>query len=230
MELSSPINAIIYPDISVNGTGSVTICPFEISVAVIGDIPPHLVQQKVPVSISVSVSRELQPFTNLFVRARPVGDEEGEEHSPSMSPRSLPRPELDSPVDAYNHSSYYDQDIPFVPLPSAFDRYNPAHWARLSENISDYVVSLQPDSGMRSWGTNMYWVSWVGANVNFPFGEWSKWDGEIPLEGSFIESWLADAYARGSSPVAEDALDVIWSEFLRYTSLFANGPIISTLF
>ncbi|EIW79766.1 hypothetical protein CONPUDRAFT_155163 [Coniophora puteana RWD-64-598 SS2] len=229
MELTSPINATIYPDFTVNSSGRVSVHPFEVSIAVTGEIPSHLIRSNLPISISVSIAEDLRPFTNLSLHAHSRKDEGAEEVGLDGSPFPS-HSEGELPADAHDYDPSLDRDITFIPLPSTFNRFDPNHWARLSDSIRDFVVTLRPDSGLRAWGTDIFWISWVGAHLNFPHGDWPKWDGDIVLEGSFIESWVTDAYSRGPRSTAEDTLDVIWSEFLRYASPFVGGSIISSHF
>ncbi|EIW80536.1 hypothetical protein CONPUDRAFT_166038 [Coniophora puteana RWD-64-598 SS2] len=222
MDLASPlpVNAIVHPNVSLARAGSARILPFYVSLNFAGEIPPHLANQDIPISISVSVAPELEPYTTLSLRAHTKDEtEENPDSDWSSDSESI-----------HGDTSSYD-DIPFLPLPSTFDRKTPSCWAHLSDNIRNWLLTVRPDSGIRAWGTELFWISWIGAHLHFPYGHWPKWDNAIPLEGSFIESWLTDAYARGphsTFPTSDAAANFVWSEFLRHASPFCTDLVHSS--
>lgn len=81
-----------------------------------------------------------------------------------------------------------DLDIPFLPLPVAFNYTDTQQWATLAKGIENWLVANIRSSALSewSWGRDTFWMAFVGAHLMFPGGSWAFWDPRIPLEGTFI--------------------------------------------
>ncbi|KAI0694534.1 hypothetical protein BC835DRAFT_1247909, partial [Cytidiella melzeri] len=83
--------------------------------------------------------------------------------------------------------------ITFMPLPRNFDHHSARAWALLVHRIQSWMCTVTTDRThpQWQWGLELFWISFVAAYPEFPAGcNWPSWSSDIPLDGSFINSWI----------------------------------------
>ncbi|KAG2104654.1 uncharacterized protein F5147DRAFT_775476 [Suillus discolor] len=174
--------ATVYPDVQSQDMDDATFKPLFFTIKFSGTLPKHLIEQNIPVEISVSIAEEYGCFTMPFVKAissmdRWQSDTESMLNSSDSNFSGII--ECIPPPD--------EIPIPFLPLPSMFNHTNQDDWAKLSKEIEGWLVELDTELSQWMWGRDTFWLTFIAAYPFFPRGTWPMWDPRIPLEGTFIE-------------------------------------------
>ncbi|KAG2752140.1 hypothetical protein P692DRAFT_201688669, partial [Suillus brevipes Sb2] len=162
--------ATVYPDVQSQNMDDATLKPLFFTIKFASTLPKHLIEQNIPIKISVSIAEEYGCFAMPFVKAM------------SMLPA------IDQCIECV--PSHDEILIPFFPLPSMFDYRNRSDWEKLSKEIEKWLVQLDTKLPQWMWGRDAFWLAFIAVFPFFPRGTWPLWNPHIPLEGAFIEQWL----------------------------------------
>ncbi|KAG2147894.1 uncharacterized protein EDB93DRAFT_1103970 [Suillus bovinus] len=169
-------SSIVYPDIQHEETGCISLQPLILTICFSGMLPEGLLQENIPIQISVSIDEEYGVFTTPVINTVSMDVRD----SDSWQVDLLPSSDCCSPS---------DDSIPFLPLPPAFDSCNRENWASLSKEIETWLVlEVDPESPLWTWGHDAFWLAFIGAYPYFPRDRWPMWDSQVPLQGTFIEA------------------------------------------
>ncbi|KAG2738441.1 hypothetical protein P692DRAFT_201731155 [Suillus brevipes Sb2] len=179
--------ATVYPDVQSQNMDDVTLKPLFFTIKFAGTLPKHLIEQNIPIEISVSIAEEYGCFAMPFVKAMSM--------SPAIDQWRCDITESESNVSklcCFSNSiecvpSHDEILIPFFPLPSMFDHRNQSDWEKLSKEIEKWLMQLNTGLPQWMWGWDAFWLAFVAAFPFFPRGTWPLWNPRVPLEGAFIE-------------------------------------------
>ncbi|KIK36599.1 hypothetical protein CY34DRAFT_16279 [Suillus luteus UH-Slu-Lm8-n1] len=211
----------IYPHILYEDMDNASLQPMCVTICFPGSFPRQVIQGDVPIRISVSIAEEYGSFTTPVVEVASL---------------DLRRPGGSIHCsDNFSEDMFCDDDIsiPFLPLPPTFNYFNRTDWQMVSQKIQEWLTTeVDTRSSLWTWGRDTFWLAFVAAYPSFPSGQWPMWDPRIPLEGEFIEQWLAQS---GGDSVGEDsalneALSVsdIWDDFCKHVALFYPLSLLSS--
>ncbi|KAG2132141.1 uncharacterized protein EDB93DRAFT_1107974 [Suillus bovinus] len=199
--------ATVYPDVQSQDMDDATFKPLFFMIRFSGTLPKHLIEQNIPVEISVSIAEEYGCFTMPFVKA------------------ILSMDQWQSDTESMLNSS-----------DSNFSGILECDWVKLSKDIEGWLVELDTELSQWMWGWDTFWLTFVAAYPFFPRGTWPMWDPRIPLEGAFIEQCLetlghsitVDQEIMVIDLGNTEDLKEIWGAFCRDAALFYPYPLIST--
>ncbi|KAG1800597.1 uncharacterized protein BJ212DRAFT_1287203, partial [Suillus subaureus] len=93
-------------------------------------------------------------------------------------------------------------------------------WSVLTRQVESWLVDTIQDvrAPEWAWGCDTFWMAFIAANPDFPWGSWPNWNPKISLEGKFIESWMVDNLTiPADSSLSQHILDEIhisiWDDF-----------------
>ncbi|KAG1753907.1 uncharacterized protein EDB91DRAFT_1242870 [Suillus paluster] len=224
----------VYPEVQCQEANDVTLQPLLLRIGFSGRLPRHLIEQNIPIEITVSIAEEYGSFAMPVVRTMSLNLWRSNSGSLSYADDAFKPSE---PSDEFIPPA--DVPIPFLPLPLGFDYTKRSDWATLSKQIEGWLAELDTELPQWMWGRDTFWLTFVAAFPSFPRGTWPKWDSRIPLEGAFIEQWLeaSSSSARFDEEIfeivgdaQEDVQDLceIWGAFCRDVALFFPYPLIAT--
>ncbi|KAG1866353.1 hypothetical protein C8R48DRAFT_772452 [Suillus tomentosus] len=209
MDLGSLANiSIIYPNIQQEGNGCISLQPLGFTVCFSGMLPEGLLQENIPIQISVSIDKEYGIFTTPVVNAVSMDMRD----SDTWQADSLPLSDLYLFQEMADHSFAPppDDTIPFLLLPPTFNFRNKENWKLLSKEIKTWLVlEVNSESPLWTWGRDTFWLAF----------------------GMFIEAWLDQSGAAGNwigVQGIDEVLDHIWAEFCMHAALFYPSPLISS--
>ncbi|KAG2063877.1 hypothetical protein BDR04DRAFT_981195, partial [Suillus decipiens] len=145
-------------------------------------LPRHLIEQTIPIEISVSIAKEFGCFAMPIIQTMSL------DHWHSL-PGSPVNDDFESLSDD-SISPTSDIPIPFLPLPSHFNYNKWTDWEMLSKQIEKWLIKLDMELPQWTCGCDIFWLTFIAAFPFFSRGTWHMWDTHIPLEGAFIEQWL----------------------------------------
>ncbi|KAG2136106.1 uncharacterized protein EDB93DRAFT_1091877, partial [Suillus bovinus] len=180
-------SSIVYPNIQHEETGCISLQPLILTICFSGMLPESLLQENIPIQISVSIDEEYGVLTTPVVNAVSMDVRD----SDSWQADSLPSLYLFQDIADHSVAPSPDDSILFLPLPPAFDSRNQENWASLLKEIETWLVlEVDPESPLWTWGRDAFWLAFIGAYPYFPRDRWPMWDSRVPLQGTFIEAWL----------------------------------------
>ncbi|KAI6147709.1 hypothetical protein BKA82DRAFT_164944 [Pisolithus tinctorius] len=138
-------------------------------------------------------------------------------------------PAAHSNISVTTDMSYDEIPIMFLPLPPLWNPMDTNHWLELLKRIEQWLVDIMQVTNVPewTWGHDVFWLAYIGAYPAFPCGKWEPWNPIIPLEGQFIEEWLAKEETDDMFPHnVSDMLSYIWNEFCRHAVLFYPFPLL----
>ena len=105
----------------------------------------------------------------------------------------------------------------FLPLPFNFNYTHAECWRLLAGKISDWLIKVIIEDGLPkwSWGLEAFWMAFIAAHPSLPSGEWLGWSIKIPIEGSFMQSWLDGSLHLNNDNFYND----LWLQFQQHVSL-----------
>ncbi|KAG1729387.1 hypothetical protein EDB19DRAFT_1913406 [Suillus lakei] len=119
--------SIVYLDIQQEETGFISLQPLVFTVYFSGMLPEGLLQENIPIQISVSIDKEYGIFTTPVVNAVSMDMRDSDTWQEDSLPLSdmVDRSFAPPPADT----------IPFLPLPPTFNSRNKENWKPLSKEI-----------------------------------------------------------------------------------------------
>ncbi|KAG2065608.1 hypothetical protein BDR04DRAFT_984712, partial [Suillus decipiens] len=174
--------SIVYPDVESQDADNATLQPMLLAIRFSSKLPRHLIEQTIPIEISVSIAEEFGCFAMPVIQTMSLDRW-----------RSLPGSSVNDDFESLSDDSISpasDIPIPFLPLPSHFNYNKRTDWEMLSKQIEKWPIELDTELLQWIWGCNIFWLTFIAAFPSFPRGTWHMWDPRILLEGAFIEQWL----------------------------------------
>ncbi|KAI6137708.1 hypothetical protein BKA82DRAFT_170311 [Pisolithus tinctorius] len=211
--------AVVCLDVKNSDTETAYLQPLVFTVCFPGPMPRSLTNNDIPVQISVSLSEAFRGIILPEVRPGTWCADESE-HPLSVASVSLSSSFL---------TVYNEIPITFLPLPPLWNPMDTNHWLELSKGIERWLVDIVQVTNVPewTWGRDVFWLAYIGAYSAFPCGKWEPWNPIIPLEGQFIEEWLAKEETDNTFPRnVSDTLSYIWNEFCRHAVLFYPFPLL----
>ncbi|KAG2155022.1 uncharacterized protein EDB93DRAFT_1247978 [Suillus bovinus] len=204
-------HSTVYPGVESKDADDVTLQPMLLAIQFFGKLPRHLIEQAIPIEISVSIAEEFGCFAMPIVQTMSLDCWHSLPGSPVNDDFELLSDDSVSPAN--------NIPIPFLPLPSHFNYNKRTDWELLSK--------LDRKMANRT------------AFPSFPRGTWHMWDPRIPLEGAFIEQWLETSddninvdnnnifLIRGGDERDAEDLSEIWDALCRDAALFYPYSLIA---
>ncbi|KAG1879855.1 hypothetical protein F4604DRAFT_1923062 [Suillus subluteus] len=130
--------SVVYPEIQHEETGCISLQPLVLTVCFSGMLPEGLLQENIPVQVSVSIDKEYGIFTTPVVNAVSMDMRD----SDSWQADPLPTSDLYLFQEMADRSFAPPPDdrIPFLPLPPTFNSRNREDWKSLSKEIETWLV------------------------------------------------------------------------------------------
>ncbi|KAH7903915.1 hypothetical protein BJ138DRAFT_1119926 [Hygrophoropsis aurantiaca] len=176
-----------------NGTGMKSL---NLAIHFHGHTLSHISPPRIPLEISIRIPKEFAVH---------------------VSPVLEGAPELGSPVQiSRNVDIAAYPDFPFFPLPSTFDHRTTNSWAMLANEIQSWMIGSVFDTQSNDWlwGREFFWMAYIGAHPQFPFGEWPPWNPKISMEGVFVSCWTKASGGNLPRPGSTSLIrQNIWREF-----------------
>ncbi|KAK1227767.1 protein kinase, partial [Marasmius sp. AFHP31] len=173
-----------------------------------GDLPPELIDTKVPLQISLSLPEPYRSFLEPVVN----------EYADSVDPET--QTEIGLANDDSSTSPTPSSKIPDPPcleLSSAFNHQSTESWTNVYKDIGQWMGGIRLERGETEdwqWGWEAYWMAFVAAFPHFPSGAWSNWDPAIALDGPFITEWVGRGGSGGrATSFEQEARDEVWQRF-----------------
>ncbi|KAG1724734.1 hypothetical protein EDB19DRAFT_1915401 [Suillus lakei] len=211
--------ATVYPDVQCQDTDDATLKPLFFTVKFSGTLPRHLIDQNIPIEISVSIAEEYGCFTMLVLNAMSVGlwrsGAGSSLHSGDLNSSDI-CPEYTLPPD--------DILIPFLPLPPAFNYTVRADWAMLSKQIEKWLIELDTELPQWTWGQGHILVG-VHCRISL-FSE--RYLADVGSPQALGHSAMVDQENLATDLGDAEDLKEIWNAFCRDAALFYPCPLIST--
>lgn len=125
----------------------------------------------------------------------------------------------------HNTCSVQMMDVTFLPLPFNFNYTHAECWCWLADKISDWLIEVIIEDGLPewSWGLEAFCMAFIAAHPSFPGGEWLAWSVKIPMEGSFMQSWLDGSLHFNNNDFYND----LWLQFQQHVSLMYPRALIA---
>ncbi|KAG1783424.1 hypothetical protein EV702DRAFT_959444 [Suillus placidus] len=222
----------VYPDVKSQDADDVTLQPMLLAIRFSGRLPRHLMEQNIPIEISVSLAEEFGCFAMPVVQTMSFD----QHFFSSLYTTYILSKDFELSDDFVSPAN--DIPIPFLPLPSEFNYTKRADWEMLSKRIEAWLIELDTELPQWTWGRDMFWLTFIAAFPAFPRGTWHMWNPRILLEGAFIEQWLEtsstnvnvddDIFAiRGDDERDAEDLSEIWDALCRDAALFYPYTLIA---
>ncbi|KAG2354907.1 hypothetical protein BDR07DRAFT_1229648, partial [Suillus spraguei] len=172
----------VYPGVKSKHADDATLRPMLLAIRFSGKLPRHLIEQAIPIEISVSITEEFGCFTMPIVQTMSLDHWCSLPESPVNDDFELLSDDSVSPAN--------NIPIPFLPLPSHFNYNKWTDWELIFKQIEKWLIEVDMELPQWTWGRDIFWLTFIAAFPSFPRGTWHMWDPRILLEGAFTEQWL----------------------------------------